>query len=54
MFCCKKHLKDTIIHALSYSNVDQCKLRVLDPISESQLCEVCQDTACYQVVPIKF
>jgi len=54
MFCCKKHLEHTIMHALSHSNVDQCKLRVLDSTIESQPCEVCKDIAYYQVVPIKF
>jgi hypothetical protein len=56
MFSCKKPacLKQVIIHALTFSNVDQAKLRHLDPAIETRHCERCEETASYQVVPIKF
>jgi len=55
-FSCKKAecLEQVIVHALTYSNVDQAKLRSLDPKIEEQTCERCQEIAYYQIVPVKF
>ena len=54
MFTCKMHLEKAIAKALTYSNVNQAKLRRLDPKIEEQRCEWCGQIADYQVVPIKF
>jgi len=54
MFACKEHLEHVVKHALSYSNINQVKVRTLDPKIEEQQCEVCDMMACYQIVPIKF
>lgn len=57
MFSCKKPecLEQVIVHALTYSNVDQAKIRVLHkPFDGDNHCERCDAPAVYQVVPVKF
>ena len=55
-FSCKDPgcLEQVIMHALVFSNVDQVKVRRLDPKVEKRHCERCDTVAVWHAVPIKF
>lgn len=53
-YSCVEHLSNLITKALTCSNVDQAKVRILDLEIEIHHCDVCDKVAHYHIVPIKF
>jgi len=53
-FGCKEHLEHVIDHAIAHSNINQVKVRILDPEVATHHCEVCDKVAYYHAVAIKF